>query len=95
MAKFDPILEELNVTPGELALIQGADTANTGEISSARAIETVYTAKRQSDLVTRLIESNHELAESNSKQARAMTWLTVALVLISLAQVIIAALREG
>src|SRR5262245_11550861 len=97
MATFDRIRSELSLTPGEEDLIIGADNASSGTVSAARALETIYLAKRINTMVDRLIESNHELAASNEKHAKAMVGLTWALVvvggLVGIGQIIATALR--
>ncbi len=92
MGAFDRILAELELTPGEHNLFEAADNANSGQVSQARTLEALYTAKRQAHLVDRLIESNEKLSASNERHDKVLTWLTGALVFVGIAQVVATAI---
>jgi hypothetical protein len=83
---------------GDLALkpagIASAVTSlNTAESLQLLQLQIIQTSsenrKALSSNIDKLIESNTKLSESNERQARAMKWLTGALVLVALAQTLL------
>lgn len=80
---YEHIREELNPTPGEGQLLDGANTAQTAEINQTRIIATLYANKA----IYKLIESNEKLSKSNNRYASALNWLTAGLLIVAAVQV--------
>jgi hypothetical protein len=83
------MLKNLNLTEDEKKFLNGKYTETSMGISS-RNIAAVYLTKTIQNASSEAIESNNRLAQSNDRHARAMHWLTGALILVGIAQVIAA-----
>ena len=89
------MFKEVNLTGEDEQFLN--DTINASsrsgkELDVRKIIIEMYSIKHAEKNTYALINSNKELAESNNKHAKAMRHLTVAIVLVGVAQVTIAAL---
>jgi hypothetical protein len=85
----EPLLAEINLTEGEKALIEGAATQATSQISKTRIWSEIYVAKKVETAIDKLIQSNEKLSESNDRYARAMNYLTGGLLLVTVVEVVL------
>ena len=88
------MLEAVGLTEDEKQFLNGRYNGESLVIA-ARNIANVYVAKAVQVASKELIDSNDRLVCSNDRHARAMRWLTGALVLVGVVQTIIAALPNG
>ncbi len=91
----EPLRERFELDEAETALLAGAETGTTAQISKTQAWSTVYSAKILGETIDTMRQSNEQIATSNEKYAKALnraTWAlvacTAALVLVSLIQFI-------
>lgn len=77
------------LSDGEKELISEAETPITAEISKMKIVADLYSVKLTERFVDKLITSNETLAQSQGRYARAMNYLTGALVFVGLVQVIV------
>ena len=92
-------MDELEFTYVEREFVEQATTGHTGDINRARVIADVYLVKRLKTIGDDLIESNTtiseisqasatELSEANRRSANSLNYLTGALVLVGIANVL-------
>jgi hypothetical protein len=87
------LFKGLNLTEEEENLISFSAIAKPAGISQATTISKLYSIKKTEQFVEKLIKSNKELAESNSRYSRALNILTGALVLVGIIQIVIQYLK--
>ncbi len=92
-------MDELEFTYVEREFVEQATTGHTGDINRARVIADVYLVKRLKTIGDDLIESNTtisetsqasatEVSEANRRSANSLNYLTGALVLVGIANVL-------
>ena len=88
------MLKDLGLTKEEEEFLNGRYNGES-LVTAARNIADVYVAKTVQNASSEVIESNKRLTRSNDRHARAMRWLTVALIAVGVAQVIVAVISNG
>ena len=83
------LFKDLKLTEEEERLISFSAIARPAGISQAKIISELYSIKKTEQFVEKLIESNKELAVSNSRYSLALNMLTGALVLVGIIQIIV------
>ena len=84
------IIEKLDLTPEERELIDNSKVSHDSEISFVRALTTVYATKNLRAAIDDLVAANRELSESTTKYSSRLAWLTGALVVVGIGQVLAA-----
>ena len=93
------LMDELEFTDAEKEFVEQATTGTTADMNRSRVIVDVYLVKRLKTIGDDLIESNTtisetsqasatEVSEANRRSANSLNFLTGALVLVGLAQVL-------